>query len=67
LLIHLLKYQYQAERRTKSWDNTISNCRDKIQDCLEDTPSLQRCLRDAEWIQKHYRRARRDALTYSLA
>lgn len=61
LLIHLLKCQYQQARRTKSWDQTIVNCRDKIADCLEDTPSLQRLLHDSEWIQKYYRRARRDA------
>ncbi|MEH2083221.1 MAG: DUF29 domain-containing protein [Nostoc sp.] len=61
LLIHLLKCQYQPERKTKSWVNTISNCRNQIQDCLEDTPSLQRLLEDWEWIQKYYRRARRDA------
>jgi hypothetical protein len=61
LLIHRLKCQYQPERRTKSWDKTLSNCRDKIQDCLEDTPSLQRFLKDPEWVEKHYRRACRDA------
>ncbi len=59
--MQLLKCQYQPERRTKSWDNTLSNCRDKIQDCLEDTPSLQRFLKDSGWIHKYYRRARRDA------
>ncbi|MBN3876445.1 MULTISPECIES: DUF29 domain-containing protein [unclassified Nostoc] len=61
LLMHLLKCQYQPERKTKSWVNTISNCRNQIQDCLEDTPSLQHLLEDWEWIQKYYRRARRDA------
>jgi hypothetical protein len=61
LMVHLLKCQYQPERRTQSWDTTLSNCRDKIQDCLEDTPSLQRFLQDDEWIEKYYRRARRDA------
>lgn len=61
LLMHLLKCQYQPERKTKSWVNTISNCRNQIQDCLEDTPSLQRFLENREWIQKYYRRARRDA------
>ncbi|MDF2387610.1 DUF29 domain-containing protein [Nostoc ellipsosporum NOK] len=61
LIMHLLKCQFQPEKRTKSWDNTISNCRDKIQDCLEDTPSLQRFLEDSVWIQKYYRRACRDA------
>lgn len=61
LVMHLLKCQYQTEKRTPSWNNTLSNCRDKIQDCLEDTPSLQRFLLDSEWIEKYYRRARRDA------
>ncbi|MEH2446382.1 MAG: DUF29 domain-containing protein [Nostoc sp.] len=61
LLMHLLKCQYQPERKTKSWVNTISNSRNQIQDCLEDTPSLHRFLEDWEWIEKYYRRARRDA------
>ncbi|HIK40851.1 DUF29 domain-containing protein [Thermoleptolyngbya sp. M55_K2018_002] len=62
LLMHLLKCQYQPERRTKSWEDTLSNCRDKIQDCLEDTPSLQRFLEDPEWLGKYYRRACREAV-----
>ena len=61
LLMHLLKCRYQPERRTKSWDLTLSNCRDKIQDCLEDAPSLQRFLEDSDWVEKYYRRACRDA------
>lgn len=61
LMMHLLKYQYQPERRTKSWDTTITNCRDKIADCLEDAPSLKRLLQDSEWLKKYYRRGRRDA------
>ncbi len=61
LMLQLLKCQYQSERRTKSWETTISNCRDQIQDCLEDTPSLQRFLQDQTWIDKYYRRGRRDA------
>jgi len=61
LMMHLLKCQYQPERRTRSWDTTIATCRDNIQDCLEDKPSLQRFLHNQEWIEKHYRRSRRDA------
>lgn len=61
LLMHLLKWQYQPNLRTKSWETTIAHCRDRIQDCLEDTPSLQRLLNDPEWLEKYYRRARRDA------
>ena len=61
LMMHVLKCQYQPEKRTRSWDITISNCRDKIQDALEDMPSLKRFLEDEEWVGKYYRRARRDA------
>jgi Domain of unknown function DUF29 len=61
LMIHLLKCEYQPERRTSSWNATLSNCRDKIQDCLEDTPSLQSFFQESEWIEKYYKRARRDA------
>jgi hypothetical protein len=61
LILHLLKCQYQLERRTKSWETTLSSCRDQIQDCLEDTPSLQRFLQDQAWIEKYYRRGRREA------
>ncbi|MEB3310483.1 MAG: DUF29 domain-containing protein [Snowella sp.] len=61
LVMHLLKWDYQPERRTASWEITIANCRDKIQDCLEDTPSLRRFLEDQDWIEKYYKRSRRDA------
>lgn len=61
LLMHLLKCQHQPERKTQSWETTVSNCRDQIQDCLEDAPSLRRFLQDPAWLQKHYRRACRDA------
>lgn len=61
LIMHLLKWKYQPNRQSKSWAKTISHCRDKLQDCIEDTPSLKRFLRDSEWIEKYYRRARRDA------
>jgi hypothetical protein len=60
LLMHLLKCQYQPEHKTTSWNNTLVNCRDSIQDCLEDAPSLRRFLNDADWVEKYYRRARRE-------
>ena len=61
LILHLLKWQYQPERRTQSWETTIANCRDQIQDCLEDTPSLKRFLEQQTWVEKYYRRGRREA------
>jgi hypothetical protein len=62
LMMHLLKCQFQPERKTSSWEITLAHCRDNIQDCLEDTPSLQRFLQDPEWVEKYYRRSRRDAV-----
>ncbi len=61
LMMHLLKCSSQPTRRMASWDQTIANCRDAIADCLEDTPSSQRFVQDPVWLEKHYRRARRDA------
>jgi len=61
ILQHLLKWQYQSEKRSKSWKNTITRERDNVADYLEDTPSLKKVLQDREAIATCYRRARRDA------
>jgi len=44
LLAHLLKWQYQPERRSKSWALTIKNQRLDIREILEDSPSLKSLL-----------------------
>jgi len=49
LLQHLLKWQYQPERRGISWQLTIRNQREKIKRRLKKTPSLKSCLNDEEW------------------
>jgi hypothetical protein len=41
LLMHLLKYQYQPEYRSRSWRSTIGYCRDDIADLIGDSPSLK--------------------------
>ena len=41
LLQHLLKWQYQPERRTRSWLATMLEQRDSIEDVLKTSPSLQ--------------------------
>ena len=41
LLMHLLKYQYQPERRSSSWRGTILEQRRQIESLLEDSPSLK--------------------------
>ncbi len=41
LLMHLLKWQYQPEKRSESWRSTITEQRICIELLLEDSPSLR--------------------------
>lgn len=58
-LMHLLKWDYQPEKRTRSWHLSIRNGRLDAEDVLGRHPSLKRRLPGA--LQKAYRRARLDA------
>ncbi len=40
LLAHLLKWQYQPERRSNSWKYTIKEQRFEVEELLNDSPSL---------------------------
>lgn len=44
LMAHLLKWQFQPMRRSKSWTLTIKNQRIELSDFLEDSPSLKKEL-----------------------
>jgi hypothetical protein len=69
LLTHLLKWQYQPDRRSypgsdnewheNSWARTISEHRDRIQRALRDSPSLQNILRES--LAACYAKSRKDA------
>ncbi len=59
LLLHLLKWKYQPGLRGASWDLSISNNRDAINDILADSPSLQ--LGFPALMDKMYPRARKAA------
>ena len=59
ILLHMLKWDYQVERRSRSWTLSILNHRLDIADVIEENPSLRR--RQAEAIEKAYRRARIEA------
>ena len=59
LLIHLLKWAYQPERRTEGWCHSIGNARAEISGRLEMSPSLRRELPDV--VAWAYQRARRAA------
>ncbi len=41
LMAHLLKWQFQPEKRSNSWKSTIKEQRLKIADLLEESPSLK--------------------------
>ena len=59
VLMHLLKWQYQPERRGTSWRLSIENGRYQISDLLDESPSLTAQM-DA-LTTKEYRRARKVA------
>ncbi len=46
LLMHLLKYKYQPEKRTNSWKFTIIEHRNRIAKSLQYSPSLRNHFQD---------------------
>ncbi|NDJ16880.1 DUF29 domain-containing protein [Myxacorys almedinensis] len=46
VLIHLLKWHYQPEKRSISWQNSIAEHRRRIRKALRDSPSLQPFLEE---------------------
>ena len=59
VIMHLLKWQYQPERRCTSWELTIINGRHQIEKRLKNSPSLNPKL--PEIIEGEYSLARRNA------
>ncbi|PHJ66100.1 hypothetical protein VF14_16150 [Nostoc linckia z18] len=41
VLMHLLKYKYQSEKRSGSWRATIREHRKRLKEALEESPSLK--------------------------
>jgi Domain of unknown function DUF29 len=60
ILRHLLKWDYQPQKRSRSCQITIERERNNIRFYLDDSPSLKKYL-DQEWIQKAYINGRLDA------
>ncbi|MGL4502493.1 MAG: DUF29 domain-containing protein [Planktothrix sp.] len=56
LLMHLLKWHYQPEKRSESWRSTITEQRICIEGLLEDSPSLKPLL--SEVFEDCYQKAR---------
>ena len=58
LFTHLLKWEYQPERRSRSWAGSIQNSCDEIAGLVEESPTLRRLLDpDGDLVQKAYARA----------
>lgn len=55
LLVHLLKWQYQPARRSKSWRNTVLIQRGDVAELVEDSPSLKADI--GATIERAYERA----------
>ena len=61
VLLHLLKWDFQPERRSRSWAGSIAEHRSRIEDQLADNPSL--LPRRNEALARAYRLARLAAVT----
>jgi hypothetical protein len=59
LISHLLKWHYQPDRRSPSWEATIHIQRSEIVDLLADSPSLRSQLN--AFIERAYPKARQAA------
>jgi len=58
LLLHRLKWRFQPERRSRSWELSIDNARDALSEHLADNLSLKAKLPEA--VAVAYRTARRE-------
>jgi hypothetical protein len=59
LILHLLKWQFQPQRRSDSWLDSITDARTQIELAIEDSPSLK--AHPATQLEDCYQRARRQA------
>jgi hypothetical protein len=59
LLLHLLKWRYQPEKRSPGWEASVRVQRFSIEDHLDDNPSLKPLLPQA--LASAYRRAALEA------
>jgi hypothetical protein len=58
IMVHLLKWQYQPQRRSDSWLDSINDGRSQIRRKIEDSPSLR--SHPEQVLEKEYVRARRE-------
>lgn len=58
---HLIKWDHQPQKRSRSWQGSIQVERLNIKEYLRDSPSLKRYLTD-EYVCQVYKTARLDAI-----
>jgi hypothetical protein len=51
LLAHLLKWQFQPERQSASWEKTIKAQRKEVLYALDESPSLVPKLTETKWLE----------------
>jgi Domain of unknown function DUF29 len=49
IMIHILKWKYQPQKRSRSWNKSILNARFEIEDVQEETPSVTKKSIELEW------------------
>ena len=52
LIMHLLKWQYQSKKQSRSWTLTIEEQRKRIKRLLKKMPSLKACIQE-EALEAH--------------
>ncbi|QTA79484.1 DUF29 [Desulfonema limicola] len=60
LMMHVIKWKMQPERRSRSWAASICNAREEISDIQEETPSLSDSVIKNMW-DKCFKAAKREA------
>ena len=60
LMLHIIKWQSQPEKRSRSWVASIKDARDEIADIQDETPSLNNAVIESLW-DKAFVIAKRDA------
>lgn len=59
IILHLLKWRYQPQRRSNSWEDSIENGREEVAWIIKDSPSLKPQI--STLIDEVYASARRKA------
>ena len=58
LLAHLLKWEHQSSRRSKSWQFTLTTQRKEVAYVLAEAPSLRGKFDDTKWLEILWAKAR---------